>query len=333
MTRSVRFMILEFILSLVVIGFSILLEVLTSDGAIGGVFDFTDFFCPFAVLIAVILLSGNWKNFKLIFCKKEKLAAADLNELRRTESGLDLCIKTWKYVCFIFPLIGLIHYFAVYNEYVVNHKNSSWPDFAVIILPVFYLCVLNLLFLTLKQKVSNAEILYMAEDSFEEKIPTEKRKGIRFAGVICGILLLIAGTILILYENVYKIYGTNPAGVYIDMPSAIIVIFPAFMLLAVSGSFKTFFASIKAAFINRKLNVTEKSLYLGNIRFLQKVFMLIGISSTLSGWIAMLFNLENAADLAPNLSVSIITIFYAVLLNLCLLPLEIKINNLAEIRE
>ncbi len=210
-------MILEFILSLVVIGFSILLEVLTSGGAIGGVFDFTDFFCPFAVLIAVILLSGNWKNFKLIFCKKEKLAAADLNELRRTESGLDLCIKTWKYVCFIFPLIGLIHYFAVYNEYVVNHKNSSWSDFAVIILPVFYLCVLNLLFLTLKQKVSNAEILYMAEDSFEEKIPTEKRKGIRFAGVICGILLLIAGTILILHENVYRIYDTNSAGVYIDI--------------------------------------------------------------------------------------------------------------------
>lgn len=326
-------MILEFILSFVVIGFSILLEVLTSGGAIGGVFDFPDFFCPFAVLVAVILLSGNWKNLKLIFCNKERLAAADLNELRRTEAGLDLCIKTWKYVCFIFPLIGLIHYFAVYNEYVVKHKSSSWPDFAVIILPVFYLCVLNLLFLTLKQKVSNAEILYMAEEASEEKIPAEKRNGTRIAGVILGILLLSAGTIFILYENVYRIYDTNPTGFYIDMPSAIIVIFPAFLLLAASGSFKNFFASIKAAFTNRKLNVTEKSLYLGNIKFLQKVFMLIGISSTLAGWIGMLFNLENAADLAPNLAVSIITIFYAVLLDLCLLPLEIKINHLADSRD
>lgn len=63
----------------------------------------------------------------------------------------------------------------------------------------------------------------MAEEAFEEKNPTERRNGARIAGVICGILLLIAGTIFILYENVYRSYAPN-------LSVSIITIFYAVLL-------------------------------------------------------------------------------------------------------
>lgn len=322
-------MIIEFILSIVFILASVFLSSLTSGGRLSEIWDIL----TLIEILAIFLVSINFKKLKIIFYSKKKFQNVSLSELQAADGVLENAIETLKILCLFFPLIGLIHFFANYNDW--PNKTSAGPDLAVIILPFIYYFIFDTFILTLKQKIHNTAILYMAEEPINEKInimfPNKKQQE-HFQRNVASFTLLAVGVFIILKTTELTPMGNAPFSFFLDLPSLIIVLL-VFPLLAMAGSFKSFFKSIKFCIYNKKMSITEKLLYKGNMDFLRKIFMNMGICSTLIGWVGMMNNLEDESTLAPNLAVSLISIFYAVLLNLLLYPFERKIDELSEIKE
>ena len=125
-------------------------------------------------------------------------------------------------------------------------------------------------------------------------------------------------------------YNLNSIFMWLDIPSFIELFVPSFLLLLISGNFKIFFHGIKTVVQNQKISVSQKNLMQNAIKTFRIIIILVALSCTLIGFAAMNKFLDDKSLLGINIHVALIVSFYAVICNLILLPLEIKICKLAE---
>ena len=116
----------------------------------------------------------------------------------------------------------------------------------------------------------------------------------------------------------------------IDFPSLLTGLIYVIPLVAISGNFKELLCGIKTMFSNKKIGLTKKNLYLNAVTTKMTLNWFAGIATTIIGWICMFNNLEDYELLYPNLAVSLIPIFYAIVFNLLLTIVEARINKVAE---
>ena len=220
--------------------------------------------------------------------------------------------------------------FTVWDE---GDQCSLGPNSAVLFLSIVYLCLLEMFIYMFKAKTKKAIILYMAEDDEQNENP-EKIKLSSVIKVIVGIALvigIIVFQILLMKGFSWDSWSSRSVLVtVIDLPSLLSNLIYVIPLIAISGNFRELCAGWKTLFSNKKINVTKKNLYLNAVKTTMVLNWLAGITMTIIGWIGMFNNLEDKSALYPNLAVSLIPIFYAILFNLLLTVVEARINKVAE---
>ena len=324
-------MIIEFLLALIPVLLSSALATAVSGGSFGGVLDVYDFLAVIVTFAILIFLTGYGKAFLRVFSSKKKFAALGLKELQKTENSLELSSKILLYSAAFFPTMYFIYIlFTVWDQ---GDKSSLGSNSAVLFLSIVYLCLIEMLILMFKAKTKKAIILYMAEeDGKSEK--SEKIKLASIAKVIVGVVLVIGIIIFqILLMKGFDWNGWSSCSVLapmIDFPSLFTSVIYVLPLIAISGNFRELLCGCKTIFSNEKISVTKKNLYLNAVRTTVALNWFAGITTTIIGWIGMFNNLEDADLLYPNLAVSLIPIFYAILFNLILTVVEARINKVAE---
>ena len=322
-------MIFNIILSLIPIGCAGLLAALTSGGRVVDFFDLRDFLGVTLVFIACIFISGYGKAFIRIFYNKRKFGELSLEQLQKTEQALNLAAKILMYSALFIPFLCFIN--VLYNTpFESIEMHSLGPNSAVQFTSVVYLCLFEMMIYTCKAKVRKSIILYMAEVD-EAAMSETKITGKKIVKLVIGVILLLVIAGVYLWENIpHYINQRDAVRAIIDLPSFLIIVIFTVPLIAISGNLKTLWGAIKTVFSNGKINIAQKNLYLNVVKTTEILNWLGAISATVIGWIGMMYNLEDESLLYPNLAVSLITLFYAVLMNFVLMVVEIRVNSAAE---
>ncbi len=317
-------MIFTFLLSLIPIAVSSVLASLVSGGRIFEIIDFPDFLTVTVIFVACILISGYSKSFCTLFSSKEKYEKLTLTELQQTDYSFELGGKILLYTNLLFPILFAIYIWANFADY---DRCSLGPDIAVLLLMFVYALIYGMIICTAKAKVKKSIILYMAET--DEKSCSDSEKIIKkdIIKLIVGIVLLI----LIIYLNFFIVgYYWRKIGSILDFPSILGILIYVLPLLAISGNLRIFLKSIKAAFVNKKINITQKELYLNAVKTTNRLTWMGAFVMQIIGMIAMCNNLEYEWMLWPNLAVNIIPFLYATIISLLLLIVETRINKLSD---
>ena len=208
--------------------------------------------------------------------------------------------------------------------------HSLGPNSAVQFTSVVYLCLFEMMIYTCKAKVRKSIILYMAEVD-EAAMSETNITGKKIVKLVIGVILLLVIAGVYLWENIpHYINQRDAVRAIIDLPSFLIIVIFTVPLIAISGNLKNLWGAIKTVFSNTKINIAQKNLYLNVVKTTEILNWLGAISATVIGWIGMMNNLEDESSLYPNFAVSLITLFYAVLMNFVLMVVEIRVNSAAE---
>ena len=202
--------------------------------------------------------------------------------------------KILLYSALLFPTMSFIVLLA---ETPYKHPDycSIGPNSAICFLSGVYLCLFEMIIYTLKAKNRKQIILYMAEPyELAAEIKSPDRKSIIKAILAIVILAVIS------WIYVFSYYGFGLSrffvmGAICDIPSLLCIVIYVLPLIAISGCLGDLLGAVKTTMA---LNCYG------------------AITSTVIGWIRMMNNLEDASSLFPNISVSLVTLFYAILLNL-----------------
>ena len=218
----------------------------------------------------------------------------------------------------------------------IENKETVGKNLSTIILSLFYTIVIELILVTLKSKIKKEQILFMAEEK-ETKNQIQDKKS-KLSSIIkiflSTILIFTLFALFIFVSNIENFnqsqYNLNSFFMWLDIPSFIELFVSSFLLLLISGNFKIFFHGIKTVIQNQKISVSQKNLMQNAIKTFRIIIILVALSCTLIGFAAMNKFLDDKSLLGINIHVTLIVSFYAVICNLILLPLEIKICKLAE---
>ena len=324
-------MIIEFILAFIPILLSSALATAVSGGSFGGVLDIYDFLAVLLFFAILIIITGYGKSFSRVFYSRKKFKNLDLKELKETDYSLTLSTKILLYSAALFPVMYFIY--ILYTVWDQGDISSLGPNSAVLFLSVVYLCLFEMFIYMFKAKTKKAIILYMAEDE-EKSQPAEKFTISSVVKTIIGILLIIGIIVFqVLLMKAFKWDNWSDRSILapvIDFPSLLTGLIYVIPLVAISGNFKELFCGFKTMFTNKKIGVTKKNLYLNAVKTTMALNWFAGIATTIIGWIGMFNNLEDYELLYPNLAVSLIPIFYAIVFNLLLTIVEARINKVAE---
>ena len=324
-------MIIEFILAFIPILLSSALATAVSGGSFGGVLDIYDFLAVLLFFAILIIITGYGKSFSRVFYSRKKFKNLDLKELKETDYSLTLSTKILLYSAALFPVMYFIY--ILYTVWDQGDISSLGPNSAVLFLSVVYLCLFEMFIYMFKAKTKKAIILYMAEDE-EKSQPAEKFTISSVVKTIIGILLIIGIIVFqVLLMKAFKWDNWSDRSILapvIDFPSLLTGLIYVIPLVAISGNFKELFCGFKTMFTNKKIGVTKKNLYLNAVKTTMALNWFAGIATTIIGWIGMFNNLEDYELLYPNLAVSLIPVFYAIVFNLLLTIVEARINKVAE---
>ena len=322
-------MIIEFLLSLLVLCLTSSLCILTSGGLIKEIIEPILLPAILGILAVMIFLSGYGKSFLRIFYPPKKMKNTELQELKKIDSALGFAIRALIFICGFIMLISAIYFYLNFDE-----TQTLGFNLAVVIVSIFYLAFFGMIFLTLKGKNKTRIIKFMADEAEpEKKNPVSKKQRILFICKILISLVLIVGLYcLIIFTSTVNHSGHEPLSFYYlrDVPGVIYIFIPPFLLLAISGNFKNFFKALKYAVTNTRLTVSQKAIYMNAVRLLGIIMLLEGIMTTLTGFLGMLYNLEDRSALGINIAVACVPLIYALIINLILLPIESKISLLSD---
>lgn len=112
---------------------------------------------------------------------------------------------------------------------------------------------------------------------------------------------------------------------YIDMPSVfmiLLVVVPALFASGMGRDFLNVFSVGKKEYSLRQLKRSLES-----IRMVQKLIICGATLASIIALVTILYELENLATLGPCLAVTIISAFYAVMLEFLLLPVKANVQN------
>mgnify|MGYP003290196182 FL=1 len=283
------------------------------------------------IIILYSICSSNGKSLVNILSSKKKYKSFSFQELKSTESSIDFLCKSILYIGISFLIFSCSYFFIN-----IENKETIGKNLSTIILSLFYTIIIELILITLKSKIKKDQILFMAEE-IETKNQIQDKKN-KFSSIIkiflSTILIFTLFALFIFVSNIENFnqsqYNLNSIFMWLDIPSFIELFVPSFFLLLISGNFKIFFHGIKTVVQNQKVSVSKKNLMQNAIKTFRIIIILVALSCTLIGFAAMNKFLDDKSLLGINIHVALIVSFYAVICNLILLPLEIKICKLAE---
>lgn len=115
---------------------------------------------------------------------------------------------------------------------------------------------------------------------------------------------------------------------YIDMPSMLYLLIPVTASVISCGIWKDFkraFEIIRKKEKNYMLRDMKRSLEA--VEYIQKKVLLSAAFMTITYVIYILFNLDNPQYLGPNISIALMVLFYALIIEWLLLPIQFKIKQ------
>ena len=158
-----------------------------------------------------------------------------------------------------------------------------------------------------------------------------KRKNTGAAiGTIIGVLLLG----LFLYGMTILSGGAAKITWFFDTPSLIAVIGIQFIILGASGQFFCYFRSFKLVFAPKSYApedlklLAEKSEYAVGLGI--KALLLAGVLSGMIGFVMVVGTIEDLSLLGPNLAVTVLTVFYSVLISLFMYVIKGRVHKIYE---
>ena len=111
---------------------------------------------------------------------------------------------------------------------------------------------------------------------------------------------------------------------FVDPPSLIIILVLAVPVLFRGGIWKDFLRAWKLLKKNYTCHLSEIRRSLDAVEMMQKQLVYAGIISMLLSFVHVLGRLSDPATLGPNVAVAILTMLYAVIFEMLLLPLQIE---------
>ena len=322
-------MIIEFLLSLLVLCLTSSLCILTSGGLIRELLEPALLPAILGILAVMIFLSGYGKSFIKIFCSPNKIKNTELSELKKIDGALGFAFRALIFICCFIMLISAIYFYLNFDE-----TQTLGFNLAVLIVSIIYLAFFGMIIFTLKGKNKTRIIRFMADEPDLEKLnPVSlKQKVYCICKILISLVLIVGLYYLIIYTSTVNHSGEEPLSFYYlrDVPGLIYIFIPPFLLLSISGNFKNFFKAIKYAATNTKLTVSQKAVSVNAVQLLGIIMLLEGIMTALTGYLGMLYNLEDRSALGICYSIACVPLIYALLINLILLPIESKISLLGE---
>lgn len=138
--------------------------------------------------------------------------------------------------------------------------------------------------------------------------------------VILGEILLLVVTFLF---NIF-VCGGNIAW-YLDIPSIILILVILIPGLIIMGAWKDF---IKAFSVGTKhYSLLELKNILGAVSTAQKLVVLGALFALIISAIVVLGQVSDASLIGPNLAICFLTAFYAVIIEMLLLPLHLNVER------
>lgn len=113
----------------------------------------------------------------------------------------------------------------------------------------------------------------------------------------------------------------------LDMPSLICILVLTVPVLLRNGLCKDFLRAFKLLKKDYTCHLSELRRTLDVVELMQKQVLYAGIFSMLVSFLCMLHFISKPETLGPSISVTILTIFYAVILEMLLLPLQIEVKR------
>ena len=323
-------MIIEFLLSFLLLCITASVCSLTSGGLIWELVDYALLPGILLILALMIFLSGYGKSFVKIFQSAKKIKSTSLAELKKIEALLDYAFKALGFICIFLMLISGIYFYLNFDK-----TNTLGVNLATTLLSFFYFSFFGMLFMTLKGKLRSLIINYMAEENTIENdkpATSTKKLVLSIIKIFVSLAFIIGLYVLIIYFSTANPSNEEPLSFFYlrDLPGIIYIFIPTFLLLLISGNFKSFFRAMNYIIKNQKLSVTQKAISVNAISTLRIIIFLEGIMTTECGFIGILFNLEDRSMLGINFTLACVPMIYALLLNLILLPLESKISLLCD---
>ena len=323
-------MIIELLLSFLILCITATMCSITSGGLIWELVDYALLPGILLILTLMIFLSGYGKSFLRIFQSSKKIKNTSLAELKKTDASLDYAFKALGFICAFLMLISGIYFYLNFEN-----TNTLGVNLATILLSFFYLSFLGMIFITLKGKLRSNIIRFMAEENTCENDKPDasgKKLVLSIVKIFVSLAFIIGLFFLIIHFSMLNLTDKNPLSFYFlrDLPGIIYIFIPTFLLLLVSGNFKSFFSALSFVAKNQKLSVTQKAISINAISTLRIIILLEGIMTTLGGFIGILFNLEDRSMLGLNFTVACVPMIYALLINLILLPVESKVSLLCD---
>ncbi len=322
-------MIIQFLISFLVVTGVDILCICLSGGTISGLVNGFELPGIIIILALVLFLSGYGKAFCIIFSSRSKLKKLSLEELRRSEKSLDFAIRELLYICLFFMIVAASMFYLNFD-----YRTALGPNLATIIGSMYYMLFLDTILITLKGRLKNQIINFMAEEGDVVEAPKTSGKKIAksILKTVCIILLIIAvvwGIVAFHVENLQESFKLSLLS-FVDLPSALYLILGGVSLMLVSSNFTTFGKAVVAVFKNKTITVSEKNLYENAVSTLRQILLFIGIQGTLIGFVGILFNLQNREVLGLNIMVACIVSYYAIIIGALLLVVESRINKLCE---
>lgn len=113
----------------------------------------------------------------------------------------------------------------------------------------------------------------------------------------------------------------------IDFPSLIIILVFTAPVLFGNGMWKDFKRAFSLLRKKYTCHLSELKRTLDVVEMMQKQLIYAGIIGMLLSFIHLMRMLSDPASIGPNLSVAILTMFYALLLEMLLLPLQLEVKR------
>ncbi len=142
--------------------------------------------------------------------------------------------------------------------------------------------------------------------------------------IVLGILILLVSETCFLQGSGDLLYVTIQL---LNLPSLIIILVFTVPVLVRGGVWKDF---MRAFFLMKKgyaCHLSELRRTQDVLEMLQRQVFCAGILSMLLTLISIMRNLSDPATLGPNLAVAILTILYATVIEMLLLPLQLEVKR------
>lgn len=112
-----------------------------------------------------------------------------------------------------------------------------------------------------------------------------------------------------------------------NAPSLVIVLVIPISMLILSGTLQDFLVGLKFAVINNSISVKQLKASRNAYDLGIKLVMLSAVFGSMTGFVNLLSSLDDPSAIGPALAIALLTIYYAVIINMFLYGIRSKIKR------